>query len=156
MEQWTRSMTPERFYAQTERSGECLIWQGRSRNGPYGSVGYRRKTWMAHRLSYYFATGEHPGEGVVRHACDTPLCVEPAHLSLGTHADNVADKVERGRHRRADTHPMRKLDQATVDEIREQNAGGVMQKDLAVQYGVSRQQISKIIRGQRWAAVKGD
>lgn len=149
-------MTPERFYAKAERSGDCLIWQAKSRIGPYGYVGYRLEGWLAHRLSYFFATGEHPGESVVRHSCDTPLCIEPAHLLLGTQQDNMNDKVERGRQRRGDTHPMRKLDQETVKEIREQNAGGVMQKDLAVLYGVSKQQISRIVRGQQWAAVKGD
>lgn len=145
-------MTPERFYAKSIRQGDCLIWQGKSRVGPYGSVGYNWKHWLAHRLSYFFARGELPDDKVVRHSCDTPLCIEPSHLLLGTHADNVADKVSRNRQHQKETHPLRKISAADVEQIRAEYAkGGVMQKELADRFGISPTQVSRIVRRQRWS-----
>lgn len=156
-------MTPERFYRKARRVGDCLIWQGKGRINGYGVAGYGGEHWLAHRLSYVLAHGAIPGELQIRHSCDTRLCIEPRHLSVGTAKDNAGDKVSRGRHLRGDTHPMKKLNAEQVKEIRSRHkAGGVMQKELAEEYGVSKQQVSKIIRGARWAsselthAAKGD
>lgn len=51
----------------------------------------------AHRVAYWLTTGEWPADHVVRHTCDNPPCVNPAHLLLGTHSDNTQDKMDRGR-----------------------------------------------------------
>lgn len=74
-------------------------------------VVFRGKTYFAHRVAWILINGEIPViEGadyrgtVLRHTCDNPLCVKPAHLRLGTHLDNMRDKVERNRTTRAKTH----------------------------------------------------
>lgn len=147
-------MTPERFYRNTERVGDCLIWQGKGRVGEYGVVGYAWETWLAHRLSYYFQHPDFDQSLVIRHSCDTPLCVEPSHLLEGTHADNVQDKVDRGRQPKTESHWNVKISADDVRKIREKySAGGVYQKDLAVEYGISTSQANRIITGKRW---KGD
>lgn len=84
---------------------ECWEWQGARSASGHGrfriptdvsldDAGHVRGT---HRVAYWLDRGEWPGDLVVRHSCDNPPCVNPAHLLLGTHADNVRDKMERGR-----------------------------------------------------------
>ena len=68
---------------------------------------------LAHRVSWEFANGPIPENMCVLHACDTPLCVNPEHLFLGTLADNMADKEKKGRHGR---------DEAWLNGVREKGA----------------------------------
>jgi hypothetical protein len=90
-----------RFFAHTVKTAAgCLLWQGAKR-GEYGQVRVYKEcgtgTFSAHRTAYCIAYGECPADMVVRNKCDNPLCINPKHLELGTHADNVADRVARGR-----------------------------------------------------------
>lgn len=148
-------MTQARFFRKTERVGDCLIWQGKSRVGPYGAVGYQSKQWLAHRLSYHFQTGEElTAQDVIRHTCDTPLCVEGTHLRKGTHADNVEDKVVKLRHRFGERHPMARFTEADVRAVRKAHDEGIMQKVIAEAMGMSKQQVSRIVRGDRWKKVR--
>lgn len=92
----------QRFMAlvSPEPNSGCWLWSGKV----YGSIGpaYGRlqiggEAVAAHRLSFKIHNGVDPGESLVCHACDQSLCVNPAHLWLGTSADNIADKVSKGR-----------------------------------------------------------
>jgi len=93
-----------RFEAKVDRSGpgECWTWTGyRDRDG-YGSIriGARCGQTLAHRVAWVLANREPIPEGkVIRHECDYPPCVNPAHLLIGTDADNWRDAIERGRAR---------------------------------------------------------
>lgn len=149
-------MNAERFYAKTVEVDGCLIWQGKGRIGEYGVAGYLGKHWLAHRLSYHFKTGDDLGpDDVIRHSCDTPLCVRPEHLSKGTHADNVDDKVQKLRHRFGERHPAARITQQDAEAIRRLvREEGQMQKTVAEAFGLSKQQVSRIVRGERW--MKGD
>ena len=78
----------------------CWEWSGGRREGGYGAftaerLGYKRAG--AHRAMYESEHGAVPPEQVVRHSCDNPPCVNPDHLLLGTHADNMGDMAERRR-----------------------------------------------------------
>ncbi len=84
----------------TRSEGDCLVWAGSilptKGYGRWYVPGTRgQKIVMTHRLAYFLARGEWPP--VVRHTCDNPPCINPEHLVAGTHADNVADRVRRGR-----------------------------------------------------------
>lgn len=83
-----------------EPNSGCWLWHGScyKRGRPYGIVRrWRRGQKYAHRLAYEAAYGPIPAGKVVRHSCDTPACVNPNHLVLGTQAENVADMDARGR-----------------------------------------------------------
>jgi hypothetical protein len=102
-----------RFWAKTEEDPEtgCLVWK-RAASGAgcgYGSfhVSIRCHSPGAHRVAYAFALGPIPAGLRIRHRCHNKLCVNPAHLTLGTHADNMRDMKEAGRARNgAATEPV--------------------------------------------------
>jgi hypothetical protein len=74
---------------------ECWLWHGRSGPGGYGWL----RSLRAHRVSWELFLGPIPFGQHVLHRCDSPPCVNPGHLFLGTHEENMADKIAKGRHR---------------------------------------------------------
>jgi hypothetical protein len=102
LKQLRNESAQERFALsyQEDESG-CWIWQGR----PRGSNGYGclkvDGLWVgAHRFSYQTHVGPIPDGLLVLHRCDVPMCVNPAHLFIGTNQDNSDDKVSKGRQAR--------------------------------------------------------
>ena len=82
-----------------EESG-CIRFTGHLDGEGYGRIMVARVKYRAHRLSYSLKNGPIPDGYVVRHKCDNPSCINPEHLEVGTQADNIADKVSRGRQAR--------------------------------------------------------
>jgi hypothetical protein len=86
----------------TNNQEECWLWQATKTGNGYGN--FKASIWghmPAHRVSYWLSTGNYPEhKQIVRHRCDTPLCVNPNHLEIGTQADNMRDAWARGRRRR--------------------------------------------------------
>jgi hypothetical protein len=98
----------------------CWIWDGPvSRNG-YGKLAVLRRAKGAHQASYAAYKGSIARGLCVLHECDEKLCVNPDHLRLGTHADNVTDKIKKGRARYSsgESHFRAKLSASAVAEIR--------------------------------------
>jgi hypothetical protein len=95
----------DRFWEKVEKGSECWEWQGYRMPNGYGQIGSGGdanrdgRNLLAHRVSWELHHGESVPEGkVVRHyVCDNPRCVNPAHLRLGTQADNIADMKAKGR-----------------------------------------------------------
>jgi hypothetical protein len=98
---------------------------------------------------YCLATGKQPGPLCVLHKCDNPGCCNPAHLFLGTHADNAADRDAKGRSasHSGEDNGKAKLTERQVLKIRVSNEGGVA---LAIKYGVTRYTISNIRLRKTW------
>lgn len=145
-------MTPkERFWAKVDRRGpdECWPWTGGTHDG-YGLFTTPSTGSGAHRYSYWLATGESVRGWVVRHSCDNRPCVNPGHLSLGTIADNIRDRDERGRQARGERSNLSKLTEADVLEIRRRDAAGERQNAIAVAFETDPSNVNRICNGRTW------
>lgn len=144
----------DRFYSKVEpdpNSG-CWLWTGNPIRGGYGTFRVGRDTKLAHRYSWELRHGEVPRLHVCHH-CDTPACVNPDHLFLGTDADNSSDKIAKGRARylRGASNGRAKLSDADVAEIRSLYArGGISQQRIGEMYGVTQNMVSKIVARRNW------
>ena len=127
----------------------CWEWQGNITVAGYGAI-YKRKadtTSLVHRIAYKLAYGAFDPALFVCHRCDNPKCVRPCHLFLGTSFDNVQDKLAKDRQPRGQQGYNAKL---TVTDVERILTLGEPSKHLAVELGVSRGQVQKIRRGERW------
>ncbi len=90
----------EKFWSYVDKSNgdnACWIWTGLKNEDGYGRTSWERKHWKCHRVAYLITFGEIPKGMQVLHHCDNPACVNPSHLWLGTHTDNMRDMVSKGR-----------------------------------------------------------
>lgn len=122
----------------------CWNWIGGAFKSGYGRVHVDGKSRRAHRVLWQLLVGPIADDLCVCHKCDNPLCVNPAHLFLGTTQQNNADKMSKGRHRAA---PI-KWPKETIDAIRARLATGEWQYLIAADYGMSQGYISKINTGR--------
>lgn len=140
----------------TERG--CWEWAGWINDKGYGEYTTRvgdLKTgeFLAHRLAYIAWTGPIPSGMLIRHRCDNPPCINPAHLETGTQADNMNDAKVRGRTARGEGHGRAKLTEDEVRAIRAASASGESYRSIALQYGLNRFHVGSIVRRQKWSHV---
>lgn len=144
----------ERFKESFDRCEDgCWRWlKGKSPKG-YGTFSVKGHPFRAHRISYEMFNGEIPEGLWVLHSCDHPECVNPLHLRLGTHTDNVRDKVERHRQFKpsGELHPLHKLAADDVRAIRKSVARGC---SLARRYGISQATVCDIRSRRSWADIQ--
>ncbi len=133
----------------------CVLHTGSLRSGtPYGVRQLEGKQVCAHRAAYVLAHGlcmaDIHGQ-VVRHTCDNPPCVNPEHLVLGSHSDNMKDMWERGRGTNlppvmaGEAHPQCKVSDSQVADLRKRYAAGASRKELQAMSGLSKSQIQRIV-----------
>lgn len=133
----------------TEPAG-CWIWMAaRDANG-YGSFKRNGRSVLAHRFAYEMENGSIPPGKVVRHTCDMRECCNPAHLVLGSHADNVADRVARNRSARGSNNGRAKVNERIVEIIRASPASDL---EVAVRLKLSIYTVRNIRRGRSWRHV---
>lgn len=131
---------------------ECIeTIKCKDRHG-YGCFKINKKNILEHRYIWEQSYGIIPKNMCVLHHCDNPACINIEHLFLGTHADNVADKVSKNRQAKGDNHGRSKLNEKTVIEIlcKIQNKEFNSIVEIAKKYKCSRFIISKIINGKNW------
>lgn len=143
-----------RFFLQIEpdlNSG-CWLWAGNMRARRYGSISIDSRDHAAHRASWVIHRGSIPAGMNVCHRCDTPLCVNPDHLFLGTQAENVVDMDMKGRRRPAkgERCALTKLTAEQVLQIRRTGKRRGVRKCLAARFGVTKSLIDKIIWRKVW------
>lgn len=151
---------------------QCWLYMGALYPKGYGAFRYNGKTSTAHRVSYIVTYGPVASDLVVMHTCDNRRCCNPAHLRVGTPADNVHDM-----HRKSRAHPPKGENHWThrhpewlscgehngSSELRTDDVlsivlshrQGVRQRILAERYGVGENHISAICTGRQWASVTG-
>lgn len=162
--------------------GACWLWTGCLGAGGYGAFIMGRDQY-AHRASWIFANGAIPDNLCVLHKCDTPACVNPAHLFLGTTKDNIEDRQRKGRQASGDrttyrlypelrlfgdlngsrTHPESRprgeqhwkasITEDDVLQIRAEHAAGKSTPQIGKERGISRTHIRRIVLGISWAHV---
>lgn len=150
----------EKYVLRAVNIDDCWGWSASTDEHGYGRVRVEWIEYAAHRLSYAIHFKVDPGVMDVCHRCDNPTCTNPRHLFLGTHADNMRDASRKGRpmggrgisRNAGQGNGMSRLTDAQVRAILTAKRSGIMQKDIAAAYGVSRPCISDICRGKRRAA----
>lgn len=150
-----------RFWSKVDVRDEDECWEWRASRGPlgYGQFGVATsRPARAHRVSFALANGVNPGDGVVMHSCDNPPCVNPAHLSLGTHADNATDKVAKRRHswpaRSGEANGRCRLSDEQADDVRRRLTEGQTYRSIGELYGISDGTISHIRTARKATAAR--
>lgn len=153
----------QRFWLKVERASdaECWLWTGAKQPNGYGHLGgANQTTLLAHRVAWELANkATIPAGLLVCHRCDNHACVNPAHLFLGTHRDNVQDMIAKKRGcllrsvgRKAGV-PRTTLTADDVREMRRMGATGARSVELADRFKVSPLCVYRILARQRWRNV---
>lgn len=139
----------DRFWNNVDRSSKdgCWPWLKWCDTTGYGRFSLRNKGHAAHRFAWELAYGPIPDGLWVLHKCDNPPCVNPAHLFLGTHRDNMDDATTKGR-MRSGTEKLSFEDAVSISAL--YAGGGISQRMLAKRFGVSQGAISSVVRGKTW------
>lgn len=147
----------ERLWEKTANGPGCWMWLGAVTNR-YGILrdadGRGRRT---HRVAWEVTNGPIPPGMYVCHRCDTPLCVRPDHLFLGTSQDNHADMVAKGRHRVSPlpgcSNPRSKLRPDQVRRIRDRLRAGESAPSIARDFPVCTSVVQMIRSGKHYSSV---
>lgn len=164
----------DRLTRLTVKTSSCWLYAGGKDKDGYGvvrirggSASARRPALKAHRVAYELAYGPIPAGLHIRHACHVRHCINPAHLSVGTNADNVGDMMRAGRQSkgaakaaamagvtaRGEAHSFAKLTAADVRRLRERRAKGATYYELGREFGIAYQTAFRVAKGQSWKHV---
>ena len=153
--------TAGRLWSRIQRGDDCWLWQGPRQNHGYGTLRHEGRDQLAHRVVWELTNGPIPDGLHVLHRCDIPACCNPAHLWLGTHQENMADMIAKGR-QGSTNHPERmargernnkaKLTERAVLDIRARYQTG-MAGVLAEEYGVTKTLICMVVNRKIWKHV---
>ena len=148
--------TAEKFNRSFVRDASgCWLWARSTTQSGYGRIRVGSKTKRAHRVSFELHVGELGDDDVVCHRCDTPACVNPGHLFLGTHADNVRDMVRKGRSVKGERVGTSKLSASDVIKIRKMcEAREVSQSAVGRLFGVSQECVSSVFLRRSWKHIQ--
>lgn len=138
----------DRFWARVDKLSSprgCWEWRGPVSSNGYGIIRVNGKSVGAHRAAWYYSYSEWPYP-MLRHACDNRICVNPSHLTVGTHKENMQDLTNRNRQ-------ASKLTLPDVRRIKQQIAQGARNVDLAREYNVAPNTIRSIRLGKNWKHV---
>jgi hypothetical protein len=148
-----KSLTRIRFWRQAKvaSADECWNWQGFIDRDGYGRFRVGSKKHTTHRFAFFLANGHGLDAPVIRHKCDNPRCVNPAHLCTGTHQENMRDRSERNRTARGTKNGRAKLTEETVLAIRAAYIPNkITAPMLARQFGINFYVVQDIIRKRTW------
>lgn len=131
----------------TEDANGCWIWDGARTGDGYGGIWLNGEVKYVHRIAAaLFLALDRSSDLYVLHECDNRACFNPAHLRLGTQADNMLDAARKGRMKS-------KLTREDVVEIKRLLSEGQTHKSIGERYGVTKENIGQIARGKTWKHV---
>jgi hypothetical protein len=142
---WSKVRVPE-------NGAGCWEWTSTLNANGYGRFCTQREKIAAHRFAYELVKGQIPEGLHIRHLCHNRLCVNPAHLLVGTPKDNAQDALDAGRFSRGNVNGNSKLDDETVRYIR-QNPDNLKGRALAAKFGISPATVSGVQNGRVWRHV---
>lgn len=133
----------------------CLIWMRGDNAQGYGRVCFDGRQYHAHRIAWSLINGPIEIGKYILHHCDTPACINPRHLFIGTHADNSRDMVKKGRGAgtKGVSHNKAVLTDSQILEIRGSDVKNVV---LCKKYNVHHSTIARVRRGDTWSHVRGE
>ena len=140
-----------RFWNKVNKTDTCWLFTGYKNKKGYGKFKVNKQI-LAHRFSYELHYGPIPKGMYVCHKCDNPPCIRPDHLFLGTQKDNMDDMLLKGRNnpKFGEDNAASKLTDANVRFIRSYPIYRGSQTELAKQFNVSQELISKIVNNKNW------
>lgn len=144
-----------KFFANFIKRGEddCWLWEGPKDSWGYGQYRENGKAFSAHRIAYEHYTGIIPKGLLVLHSCDTPACVNPKHLRVGTQKENMQDKVQRNRcyDSSGEANGSAKLTAVEVEQIRDLAKCGLFSRSaIGELYSIHRVTVGLIVNYQLW------
>ena len=145
-----------RFWKNIKKKEDCWIWQGKTYNGGYGKITIEGKSLLVHRLAYELYNAKKiPEDRMVLHSCHNRDCINPEHLRLGTHTDNMRDMVIANRQARGEEDGNARLSVTEVKKIKGLLASGEFKHiEIAEMFNVGRSTITDIRKGRTWAWLK--
>ena len=133
----------------------CWLWTGATFNHGRPQLRMGNRVVLAARQAYLAFRGQEPGDLCVCHKCDTPGCINPAHLSVGSQRDNILDMHAKGRqHSNAGSrHGLHKVTEADVRLIRSRGRAGESSHSIARDFPIAASTIRGILSGKEWRHV---
>ncbi len=140
------------FLSKVAKTNCCWEWVGAKDKKGYGKFASKGLSPRAHRAAFEIFVQPIPNGLQVLHKCDNTSCVNPNHLYMGTHADNMRDKKERGHTEYGENNYHAILNRGQVEKIKQlYSTGEYKQIDLAKMFSISQPTISAIIIGRVWS-----
>ena len=128
----------------------CFIWDLSVDKTGYARTTNNGKTVVGHRLAYKLAYGDIPEGIFVCHRCDIPSCINPQHLFLGAHSENMKDMVTKKRSAKHERHSQSKLNSEKVKSIRNSNKNV---SQISREFGVHRSTIRDVLDEITWKGI---
>lgn len=149
----------DRLLSKVNKTRKCWLWTGKTLSGGrYGRIMIFGKREAAHRVMYFWHNPEADKKLCVLHKCDTPLCVNPKHLFLGTMKDNCADRDKKGRgvmpRRDGEFSSFSKLKWKDVISIRKLYKEGNSRTELANKFNITNANVRLIVLEKSWKEIK--
>lgn len=139
-----------RFEAKFRKTKGCWLWRGAKHKQGYGKIVVYKRIELAHRVAYVLYKRKLRRGDCVLHRCDVVECVRPSHLFRGTQLDNMRDRQEKLRQAHGERNGTAKFTWDEVRDVRRRYADGEMMADLAREYRVCHDTISKMVRCVTW------